>query len=111
MTSARERAVEAGAEVAALFDHEVFERLCRSDQVAYLDLAKAVLSAAFPILAEELVKEIEAKAVSLERRATGRSDVGDFKEAYLNRIASTATMDVASELRARIQHMAEAEHE
>ena len=90
MTSARERAVEAGARSDAAFDGRSWEALSRAERERYLARSRKAQSAAFPILAEELVE------IAL-------------KHSYSNNyfVSSDAT-EIAAELRARIQQMAEA---
>lgn len=90
MTSAKERAVEAGARSDAAFDGRSWEALSRAERERYLARSRKAQSAAFPILAEELVE------IAL-------------KHSYSNNyfVSSDAT-EIAAELRARIQQMAEA---
>lgn len=93
MTSARERAVEAGARALCAGNGTPWNLCHHRARGNYRALSRAALRAAFPILAEELVKVAE--------------DAGNS-----GMIAADNATDVIVEaLRARIQQMAEAEHE
>lgn len=112
MTSARERAVEAGARAFM----SVYKDPC-ADPSDYYDEVRATISAAFPIRAEELVAWHDEQIPDLESQIREN-------DAYLARsgLPSSGANDrcrdqinwhqhAASRLRARIQQMAEAEHE
>lgn len=102
MTSAKERAVEAGARALVAgatgsdtsWDNETehWRECLRAD-------AEAVLRAAFPILAEELVDDLWERALVFDK---------GIIEGHIDRIVAEELRDRASALRARIQQMAEA---
>ena len=95
MTSAKERAVEAGARSDAAFDGRSWEALSRAERERYLARARKSQGAAFPILSAELVRDAEAGVAML--KAAGASDDG-----------VRGANAIALSLRARIQQMAEA---
>lgn len=95
MNSARERAVEAGAR-AICADYDESEELAR-------DVANTVIRAAFPAWADELAAQIEGSLDTITHDE--RLETAD--------LAALRDRDhkIARALRARIQQMAEAEHE
>jgi hypothetical protein len=97
MNSARERAVEAGARSDAEFDGRDWNGMSRADRERYLARSRRSLQAIVPVILEE------AQEVLFDHTPVCQDTTSDAIADNLGWV------EVA--LRARIQQMAEAEHE